>query len=137
MILFLWQILSMIIGRKAIRQNQRERAKKRGGGMVAGESIFEGESGSGHPRMSEAAVELAPTPELMAIIDEEFHRLLEMLPTDELRKVALAKFEGRTNSEIADQLGRHVRSVERKLQIIRDQWGASDDDSGINKEAPL
>jgi DNA-directed RNA polymerase specialized sigma24 family protein len=47
---------------------------------------------------------------------------LECLPTEELRRVALAKVEGCTNAETALRLGRSVCTVERKLQVIRSLW---------------
>jgi DNA-directed RNA polymerase specialized sigma24 family protein len=48
--------------------------------------------------------------------------LLECLPGDELRRIALAKMEGRTNAEVARLLGRSLATVERKLCVIRALW---------------
>jgi DNA-directed RNA polymerase specialized sigma24 family protein len=119
----LWQVLAMITTRKALRQLQRERAEKRGGGDVRGESAF----GAGQGNDSGGGIDKfatgGPTPELMAAVDEQFEQLLDRLPENELRKIALAKLEGFTNAEIAGQIGRHERSVERKLQLIRGHWG--------------
>ena len=46
---------------------------------------------------------------------------------ERLRQIALWKLEGRTNQEIAVSLGyQSVRTVERKLRLIRGKWKASD-----------
>ena len=57
---------------------------------------------------------------------ESCRRLLEMLPTQELRNVAVWKMEGYTNEEIAAKMksgqGRSLATVERKLALIRTIW---------------
>ncbi len=58
----------------------------------------------------------------MVIIEEEGQRLLAALEDDKLTQVALWKLEGFTNDEIAGKLGLTTRSVERKLQRIREKW---------------
>jgi hypothetical protein len=49
-----------------------------------------------------------------------------MLPTAELRDIAVWKLEGYTNEEIAAKInggkGRSVKAVERKLVLIRKIW---------------
>ena len=49
-----------------------------------------------------------------------------MLPTQELRNVAVWKLEGYTSEEIAPRLkggeGRSLATVERKLALIRTLW---------------
>jgi DNA-directed RNA polymerase specialized sigma24 family protein len=60
-----------------------------------------------------------PTPVFAAQVAEEYQRLLDGLGDDRLRAVAVWKMEGYTNEEIAAKLGRTLRSVERKLQVIR------------------
>lgn len=62
------------------------------------------------------AGEPAPDEKLVAL--EELERLLHALP-DDLRQVALWKLDGYTNAEISGMLGRTVRTVELKLQLIR------------------
>ncbi len=59
-----------------------------------------------------------PPPEFAAAVAD----LLEYLPSDQLRAVALSKMEGRTNPEIARHLGCAVSTIERKLQVIRLLW---------------
>jgi DNA-directed RNA polymerase specialized sigma24 family protein len=53
---------------------------------------------------------------------EESQRLLGSLGDTELESVALWKMEGFTNQEIAGKLACGLRSVERKLRLIRTIW---------------
>lgn len=53
---------------------------------------------------------------------ENLQYLLDRLQDDSHRRVALGKLEGYTNKELAERLGISLRSVERKLQIIRQTW---------------
>ena len=49
-------------------------------------------------------------------------RLLGKLRDETLRQVALWRLEGFTTEEIADHLQCSVRSVARKLELIRRTW---------------
>jgi DNA-directed RNA polymerase specialized sigma24 family protein len=49
---------------------------------------------------------------------DEFNRRLASLPAD-LRKVFMLRLDGYTNVQIAAEIGRTVRSVELKMQLIR------------------
>jgi DNA-directed RNA polymerase specialized sigma24 family protein len=49
----------------------------------------------------------------------EFDRLLAKLPPD-LKKIFMLRLEGYTNVQIASQIGRTVRNVELKMQLIRE-----------------
>ena len=117
----LWQILMMITERKSIVLRRHEQAGKRGGGQVRGGSVFEDREGhqvDGFERLPDHE----PTPEFVAEVREQFANLMQVLGDEQLRRVALAKLEGYTNREIADQLQVGLRSVERKLSIIRHKW---------------
>ena len=59
---------------------------------------------------------------LFRSVAEECGRLLERLDNPELRSVALRKVEGYTTEEIAAQLGCGLRTVERRLRLIRSIW---------------
>ena len=125
----LWQVLAMITTRKAIRQVERERAQKRGGGAVRGESVFLKADGDYDAAGLAQFIGGGPTPGFQAAAEEEFELLLDRLDQPALRQIALLKLDGHTNQEIAEQIGRNVRSVERKLNLIRSLWsdtGAED-----------
>jgi DNA-directed RNA polymerase specialized sigma24 family protein len=53
---------------------------------------------------------------------EERQRLLELLDDPDLEALAVAKMEGYTNEEIAERFGCSVRTVERRLRLIRKKW---------------
>ena len=60
-----------------------------------------------------------PTPEFAAMVAEECRLRLDGLRDETLRRVALLRMEGYGNEEIAARLGLGLRSVERKLEVIR------------------
>ena len=101
---------------------RRENRARRGGGRVLGESALPAgkEDDSESPLARLPGRE--PTPEFAALVAEECERLLGLLAGDGLRDVAVLKLEGYTNAEIADRHGCAVRSVERKLALIRELW---------------
>jgi RNA polymerase sigma-70 factor, ECF subfamily len=57
-------------------------------------------------------------PDEEAAAREEFARLLDVLP-DDLRRVLAMRIEGYSNAEIAGEIGRVERTVELKLRTIR------------------
>jgi RNA polymerase sigma factor (sigma-70 family) len=117
----LWRVLVTMTMRKAIDLQRRMGGQKRGGGQVRGESIFGKEGDDNSPGLQQFS-DLAPSPQTLAILDEEGKRLLDSLEDNTLRQVALWRLEGYTNEEIAEKLGLTTRSVERKLQRIRERW---------------
>jgi ECF sigma factor len=67
-----------------------------------------------------------PSPEFAAQLDEQYRLLLDRLADDGLRQIAVWKMEGDSNDEIARRLGCGLRTVERKLGVIRAIWLALD-----------
>jgi DNA-directed RNA polymerase specialized sigma24 family protein len=63
-----------------------------------------------------------PSPELAAMVVEEYQRLWTRLGDDSLRLVLDLSLEGYTKEEIAEQIGRTVKTVERKLEAIQEVW---------------
>jgi DNA-directed RNA polymerase specialized sigma24 family protein len=61
---------------------------------------------------------MQPGPEEKLVALEELEHLLHALPED-LRQIVLWRLDGFTNAEISIRLGRTVRCVELKLQLIR------------------
>ncbi len=53
---------------------------------------------------------------------EEFQERLEGLGDQELQEIAVLKMQGESNAEIADRRGCTLRTVERKLALIRKIW---------------
>ena len=118
----LWQILLVITERKVIDHVRASKRQKRGSGDVRGESIFLNLNAEEMTRGIERVIDNEPTPEYAALAVEQCRELLEMLPNQQLRQVALWKLEGWKNKEIAQKLGCIPETVERKLRGIREIW---------------
>ena len=116
----LWQLLLTITERKALGQRSRQLTRKRGAGRVRGDSAFAC-SGDGSGTGVVPPQGSSPTPEAIAILNEDLQVLLSRLDNETLRSVALMKLQGYTNAEIARELDVVERTVERKLSVVRSQ----------------
>jgi len=116
----LWRLIATITARKADQQVRWLMRQKRGGGHVRGDSVFlrEGSEEAGF----DGLVGGEPTPEFLAQLSEEHQRLMQLLGEHTLRQIAQWKMEGWLTTEIAAQLEITTRSVERKVQRIREIW---------------
>ena len=123
----LWQVLVLLTARKARHQATYANAQKRGGGRLA-ETPPPGAEAADEDSALDQILSREPTPEFAAQVAEEYQRLLDGLEDDQLRQVAVWKMEGYTNEEIAAKLGRTVRSVGRKLQLIRETLERMDEE---------
>ncbi len=121
----IWRLLVTITARTALRLARDERSQKRGGGSVRDEAALGGRAGSA---AEDAALDellgREPTPAFAAQVAEECQRLLDSLGDAYLRTIAGWKMEGYTTEEIATTLRRAPRTVERKLDLIRQRWSA-------------
>jgi DNA-directed RNA polymerase specialized sigma24 family protein len=118
----LWRLLVVLTEHKVIDQRRAATGQKRGGGRVRGDSAFPEPSDGDAPGGFDQIAGNAPTPEFLAILADEHERLMNSLTDERLRRIAENKLLGCTNGEIAAQLGITRRSVERKLQRIRELW---------------
>lgn len=114
----LWKILVLLTARKAWHQVRDEGRYKRGGKVVSLADTPSPEEESG----LDGFCSRDPAPEFVAQLAEEYNLLLARLNDPELEAVAVWKMEGYTNEEIAAKLDYTVRTVERKLRIIRGLW---------------
>jgi DNA-directed RNA polymerase specialized sigma24 family protein len=110
----LWKVLVVLTERKALNQMRDQRRLKRGGDGKAESSALSDLPGP------------EPTPEFAAIVVEECQRRLDQLGDENLRRIALAKMEGLSNAEIAAHHDVALRTVERKLGLIRRIWESPD-----------
>ena len=106
----LWRVLLLITGQKAIDLVRRETAARRG--AKPGPEAIDLDTVAG----------AEPTPEFAALVADEFRRLLDKLPDADLKSLAVWKMEGYTNEEIAARWGCVLRTVERRLKVIRSLW---------------
>jgi DNA-directed RNA polymerase specialized sigma24 family protein len=86
-----------------------------------------GRSDGDQPEGDVARVESRePTPKFAAIMVEECRGLLGRLRDDSLRALALLRLEGFTNEEVAQRLGCSLRTVARKMELIRRSWSSEE-----------
>jgi RNA polymerase sigma factor (sigma-70 family) len=118
----LWHLIVRITERKAYDQLRAQRRQKRGGGKVAGESVFANAQSSDGDNGIQQVADMEPTPEFAVEAAEAVDRLFGMLDDPELRRIAQLKLEGYTNEEIANLITRSLPTVERRLKLIREIW---------------
>jgi DNA-directed RNA polymerase specialized sigma24 family protein len=116
----LWRLLVVITERKALDQVQHERRQKRGGGRIFG--TLDGADADGEGRRLDGPADPSPSPEFAAMLADDCRQLLARLRDNTLREVANLRLEGFTNEEIATKLGCSLRSVARKVELIRRTW---------------
>lgn len=109
----LWKILSLIAERRAIDEIRRETREKRGGKQ----SVMNEDSRG----MSIFPSDTCP-PDVELILLETFEARLKDLNDPVLRHIALEKMNEIKNEDIAHSLKISIRSVERKLSLIRKKW---------------
>jgi DNA-directed RNA polymerase specialized sigma24 family protein len=119
----LWQLLVVIAFRKKCNQVKHEAVRQpRNGRVYEASALAAADTDDGGSIFSQL-ISGEPDPPPVA---ESCRRLLEMLPAQELRDVAVWKLEGYTNEEIAAKMnggeGRAESTVERKLARIRKIW---------------
>ena len=104
----LWPLLVVLTAHKATDLIKHEHRQKRGGGHRPDDGL-------------EAVLSREPTPEFSAMVAENCARLLDRLEPA-LRQIAQLRLDGYTNIEIAARLGCALRTVERRLELIRRIW---------------
>jgi DNA-directed RNA polymerase specialized sigma24 family protein len=117
----LWRLLVTIAARKASNRRRDEGRQKRGGGRIVDEGAIALAGDEGDDFLARAVGD-EPTPEFAAMVIDEYRRLFGGLDDDSLRVVALLKLENHSNEEIAKSLDCGLRTVERKLELIRKLW---------------
>ncbi len=118
----LWCLLLRIANRRLLNLRRDETTQRRGGGRDGRNLTLDPRDPSDQSEFALPLADDTPTPEFAAMMADECRRLLELLDDAELRAIAVAKMEGYTNAEIAAQLDRSERTVERRLRLIRDRW---------------
>ncbi len=113
----LWRLLVLIAKRKVRAQWRKETAARRGGAADAVANVD-----------LTQIISSEPTPDFVSEMMDETERLIGMLEDARLKRIALLRLDGFTYDEIADQLGVATRTVSRKMDLIRDIWGVSEDD---------
>jgi len=123
-------LLYCIAGRKAGAYVRYQQAVKRGGGNVQGESAFldqasKYETADSAARRIDQVADDNPSPLSIESFLRDCEELFEKLDTDELRTIAILRIEGYSVDEIASRIGCAKRSVERRLNLIRQIWASA------------
>jgi RNA polymerase sigma factor (sigma-70 family) len=114
----LWRVLATITTRKLYATLRRQSRQKRGGGRTLGESAIDEPDKDGLAQ----ALGREPTPADAAAFADQCERLFARLEDPVLTTIALRKLEGFTTEEVAAELNISVRTVDRKLRLIRSIW---------------
>jgi DNA-directed RNA polymerase specialized sigma24 family protein len=114
----LWNLLATITLRKVVHLVRDEGREKRGRSRRAAAAT----GPDSDLDLLQQIVSVEPTPEIATQLVEEAEHLLGRLPNKELVELALLKMEGYTNAEIAERWQKAERTVERKLNVIRQLW---------------
>jgi RNA polymerase sigma factor (sigma-70 family) len=126
----LWRILVAVARRKVVDELRRQRRVKNGGGKLVCEADLvspEDDELRGLDDLDPTALLYhtileEPTPELAAIMAEEYARHLDRLKDPLDRKVTELKLAGYGNAEIAKQLKYSLRTITLRLERIRKTW---------------
>lgn len=118
----LWILLATMTHRKCVDRIRRNVAQKRGGGKVVGEADLGTDGDHRRPLTLDDLESSELTPESIYSLQEDLHELLNALPAEQLRQVAVLRMEGFSTEDIAEKLKMSGRSVRRKLDLIRDTW---------------
>ncbi len=114
----LWKLLVRITMCKVVNTAHRHLADRRDIRREHSERSCDSDNSGFADWIRDHVDRAQPTPQDRVAVVEEVERLLHLL-TDELRQIVLWKLEGFTNAEISPMIGKTVRSVELKLQLIR------------------
>lgn len=119
----LTKLLRHFTRQETLDQRRHSQRAKRGGGVVRGDSVFAMRGDAGRSSAGFQSVpSTEPSPELLVQLDDQLQRLLASLEDDRLREVARSVLAGDSRPEIAEKLGLSLRSVERKIALIREAW---------------
>ncbi len=117
----LWQVLVMLTRRKSVNARRRGSAKKRNPNLACASGNGVG-ADAGVEHWLDSLISKDPTPLEAVLLTEEVECRISVLENEKLQHIAIAKMRGFNNQDIAIQLGCSLRSVERKLSIIRRKW---------------
>jgi DNA-directed RNA polymerase specialized sigma24 family protein len=117
----LWHLLAIITKRKALDLIASERRKKRAPTLHRPPS-----SGDALPDLDRAqgvnSLASPNAPDFHVLMKDQCQWLLDLLGDETLRAIAVWRLEGYTAEEISGMLSCTVRTVERKIRLIRTIW---------------
>ena len=125
----LWGLLITLTSRKVNAHLRHQTRLKRGGGDVRGESVFIRADGNGRGAGIGEVSGDHMTADLGSELAEACDVLLDQLPDEQLKQIAVMRMDGYLVDEIASRLEISKRAVERRLQLIRKTWSEAAEES--------
>ena len=126
----LWRLLLRMAARKVIDKRRHDRRQRRGGQpqrLIGGDN--------------QAVIDVIgnePSPEMVLMMQESLECFFSHLGVGQLQDLAVAKFEGHSNAELAERFSCSERTIERSLHLLREklQQEMVDDDGHSPKDTP-
>lgn len=119
----LWRLLLVIISRKIAARRRYDGRQRRELTRSVQESTLQRDSERGLDSLPSDVL----SPEYAAEFEEVCDEMFAGLDSENLRQVGLLKMEGYSDNEVATRLNCSRRTVQRRLEVIRRNWLASDD----------
>ncbi len=112
----LWRLLLRMAARKVVDKRRHDLRQRRGGNVRLHSLDHAGDD----EKVIEA-IGAEPSPEMLLKIQESMEQLFSHLGVGQLRDLAGAKLEGYTNAELAQRFDCSERTIERRLNLIREK----------------
>ncbi len=117
----LWRLMLVITAQKVANRHRHDQRHRRDVRRNVSDSIFtENKQNLGVHVM--AVISREPTPEFAAEFVDICEQLFRTLEDPKLHGIAALKIEGFTDREISERLKCSLRTVQRRLTIIRRHW---------------
>jgi DNA-directed RNA polymerase specialized sigma24 family protein len=117
----LWWLLLRMSARKVIDKRRYDLRERRGGNVHLHSLDHAGDDDAGDDGRVMEAIGDEPSPEMLLMMQESVEQIFSHLGVGPLRDLAVAKLEGYTNAELAQRLGCSERTIERRLNLIREK----------------
>ncbi len=115
----LWKLLVVLTVRKSLNQIEHQTASKRGGTRIVHETDFPTAGADEFGNALDHFASREPTPEFLAMVADEYRHACQRLGDESLCAVFDLRLQNYSREEIAARLGCAVRTVTRKLEMIR------------------
>jgi DNA-directed RNA polymerase specialized sigma24 family protein len=120
----LWGVLSRITRRKILDMQINERRRP---DRIPSSPVTQGGNTEETNHFADPLLDPKFAPDVQALTEEAAEKLLDALGDMQLRSIALWRLEGDNNHDIAQRLGCTVRTVNRKIELIRRLWCQTSD----------
>lgn len=114
----LWRLLLRMASRKIIDRHRHGNRQRRGGSNLP-QSLHKEDSDYGLEAIEVLGNE--PSPEMVMSMAETIEAVIRVLGDGQLRELAVGKMEGYSNAELALRFQCSERTIERRLNLIREK----------------